>query len=150
MKLKNYTSTIPIEKTISNIESLLVECGAIHISKTYDNEKKLIGIIFQLPIEGKGNITFKLPSNTLAVRRIMEQEIKRAHKGTYNRVWEQAERTAWKILHEWVYIQVTMIKLQQAEALQIFLPYAYDYKTDQTFFEKVRDSKYKLLENKND
>lgn len=145
MNLKNYTSTIPIEKTISNIEGLLVEAGAIGISKFYDNNKKLEGIIFQLYFENKGTLTFKLPSNVNAVIRMMEKEIKRPRRDTHKRIWEQAERTAWKLLYDWVYVQVSMILLEQAEALQLFLPYAYNQRTNQTFFEIAKESNFKQL-----
>lgn len=62
-----------------------------------------------------------------------------------NKVCEQAERTSWKLLHEWVHIQITMIAMEQAEALQVFLPYAYDSKKDETFFERLKGNGFKQL-----
>ena len=38
-----------------------------------------------------------------------------------------------------------MIKLEQAELLQVFLPYAYDMAKDQPLFDKVKESGFKLL-----
>lgn len=143
MKLRNYTSSVPVERSVSVIESLLVEAGATHVARFYDG-KSLSGFLFQLSVDDIP-VTFKLPSNPLAVRRIMESEVRKPRRGTMNRVWDQAERTAWKILAEWVHLQVTMILMQQAEAIQIFLPYAYDGKNDKTFFEKLKGNGFKQL-----
>lgn len=38
-----------------------------------------------------------------------------------------------------------MIKMEQAEAIQVFLPYIYDGKTDKTLFEKLKSSNFKQL-----
>jgi hypothetical protein len=75
----------------------------------------------------------------------MEAEVRKPHRGTLERIAEQAERTAWSLLRDWVHIQVTMIQMQQAEAMQIFLPYAYDGKNNQTLFEKLKGNGFKLL-----
>lgn len=59
----------------------------------------------------------------------------------------QAARTAWKIIHDWVEIQVTMIQLEQAEAMQIFLPYVYSQESQQTFYEVIKEKGFKQLSN---
>jgi len=38
-----------------------------------------------------------------------------------------------------------MILLEQAEPLQIFLPYAYDPATETTFFDRIKSTGYKAL-----
>lgn len=144
MKLKNYTSTVSVERSISAIETLLVQAGASHVGRFYNDEKKLCGFLFQLPLNGIP-ATFKLPSNPDAVRKVMQAEVLKPHRGTMERIAEQAEKTAWRILHEWVHIQLTMIQMQQAEAIQVFLPYWYDGKKDQTLFERMRDGGFKQL-----
>lgn len=75
----------------------------------------------------------------------MEAEVKKPRRGTMNKVWEQAERTAWALLRDWVHIQLSMIQMQQAEAIQIFLPYAFDPQTEETFFEKLKGGGFKQL-----
>lgn len=56
----------------------------------------------------------------------------------------QSDRTAWKILSDWVDIQVTMIQLEQAEFTEVFLPYFYDQKSNKTLFEKVASNEIRL------
>ena len=144
MKIKNYTSNIPVERSIMAIEKLLMDFNCTHIAKII-NKGRVEGFIFQIIDDQRGPISFKLPVKQIAVQRIFEGKIKRPHKGTQNRVIDQAERTAWKILHDWVEIQLTMVALEQAESIQIFLPYAYDFNEQKTLFEKYKDGGFKLL-----
>jgi hypothetical protein len=50
---------------------------------------------------------------------------------------EQAERTAWKIIQDWIEVQMSMIQMQQADFREVFLAYAWDGK--RTFFDRVRE-----------
>jgi len=144
MKLRNYTSNVAIDRSLVAIEKLLVEAGANHFSKFYDENKELVGVLFQLPINGIPQ-TFQLPAKPKAAEKKMLAEIKKPHRGTVARVREQAGRTAWKLLHDWVHIQVTMILMEQADAIQVFLPYHFDQRTQQTFFEKIKGNGFKQL-----
>ena len=144
MKLKNYTSTVNPEKSISEIERFLVEAGASHIAKTYKNGET-VGIIFQMPIPNSGNLLFKLPAKTEAVLELFLAEMKRPHRNTRKKLTDQAGRTAWRILRDWVYAQVSMILLNQAERVEVFLPYLYDGKTDETFYRKIAAGGFKML-----
>lgn len=141
MKIRNYTSEVPVERSISNIETLLVAAGASHIAKVYDDQKEISGFIFQLAVDLMP-ATFKLPVNAKAVLKIFEAEAPRTKSVV---LWPQAKRTAWKLLHEWVHLQITMIQLGQAEAVQLFLPYAYDAKRDMTLFDKMKEGGFKQL-----
>lgn len=46
---------------------------------------------------------------------------------------------------QWVEIQCTMVLLGQAEPMQIFLPFVYDMKKNETFYQKVLSGKPTLL-----
>lgn len=143
MKLKNYTSGVAVEKSISEIEKLLIGAGATAISKFYEGGKTA-GFIFQIPFNGVP-IVFKLPSNPEAVRRVMMKPIKKKHKGTEKRINEQSERTAWALLKDWVHVQISMVNMEQGDGLQMFLAYAYNEKNSTTFYDQIKDSGFKLL-----
>jgi hypothetical protein len=144
MNLKNYTSGVPIDRSVSLIEHDLVRAGAQHIAKSYDEEGNLSGIIFQIAVNTIP-VTFKLPSRWQSCFKVMFEEVRKPRPGTEERIREQAQRTAWKILSEWVAIQLSMIKLDQAEIIEVFLPYAYDMEKQQTFFERVKGNGFKML-----
>ena len=145
MNLKNYTSTVPVEKSITLIEKKLVSIGATHIAKIYEGEpRQLKGITFQITINNIPRL-FKLPSKAETVFTVMWSEIKKPHQSTRKNIEEQSLRTAWKLLSDWVDIQASMILLEQAELAEVFLPYMYDGKTNQTLFEIIKKDNYKLL-----
>lgn len=143
IKLRNYTSTVPIERSVMMIEQLLASAGASQISKTYGKDG-LSGIIFHLNV-GAANVAFKLPSRVDRVEHLFRDEIRRPRRGTMEKITEQSRRTAWKLLHDWICVQVSMIKLEQIEPMEVFLPYAYDQRNDSTFFEKLKTTGFKML-----
>lgn len=144
MKIKNYTSGMPIDRTVSKIERLLVSAGASDILKNYTDEQ-LTGISFQIKIEGK-LVPFKLPAKVDACFNAMWGEVKRPRKETEKKLKNQAERTAWKIVCDWVEVQISMIKLNQAEIMEIFLPYIWIPKFNQTFYGQLKENNFKQLE----
>jgi len=148
MNLKNYTSSVPVERSIMLIEKMLNDAGALSIIKYNNPEtKEPEALIFSIMIEGKP-VLFKLPSKIKQCYDVMIKNYaaKSAIKKTVQEnVLAQSKRTAWKLLHDWVAIQVSMIQIQQVEALEVFLPYAWNPNKDQTYFQSVKESGFKLL-----
>ncbi|MDQ7798516.1 MAG: hypothetical protein RDU76_06195 [Candidatus Edwardsbacteria bacterium] len=151
MNLKNYTSSVPADRSISYIERSLALAGARNINKEYrPGTDQVEALMFQMEIrDGKSNrlipMIFKLPVHVEEVFKVMYQEVRRPRPETEKRIRDQSHRTAWKILHDWVSVQVTMIRLEQAAPLEIFLPYAWDPAKNKTFFQHVQDGGFKLL-----
>ncbi len=146
MNIKNYTSTVPASTSISRIQKVLVELGATDISMKYDPTTKiLIAISFRIVITGQMPMFFQLPAKVGPCFDVLWKEVKRPQPDTKRKTFEQAERTAWKIVSDWVEIQAAMILLEQAEPLQIFLPYVYDPSKDITFYDQLKENKFKLL-----
>jgi hypothetical protein len=148
MNIKNYTSSVPVERSVMLIEHQLSRAGASTISKWYDENKDLAGISFQIVTNGIPMV-FRLPAKWKECEKVFVREIRRPTPQKTQSAKEQAQRTAWKILYEWVMIQVSLIELQQAEVIEVFLPYYYDPGTDKTFFERLKGSGFKQLAAKN-
>lgn len=142
MTIKNYTSEIPASRSMARIEELLVEAGASDIAKSYV-EGTCTAIRFRMIINGL-SVFFKLPANVQACFDVFWKEVKRPQPDTKKRLQDQANRTAWKIVSDWVEIQLTMIRLDQAKPLQVFLPYVWNEQNDETLFERI-ESNQKLL-----
>ena len=146
MAIKNYTSEVTVNKSVQHIEDRRVKIGAFNILKEY-SESELSGICFIIKTNNK-EIPFKLPSKVKNVENYLASKVKKRRSGTLNKIKSQAARTAWKLLSDWVDIQVSLIELDQAEPLEVFLPYAYDYQKKQTFFDRIKLDNFQLLEHK--
>ena len=141
--MKNYTSEVPIERTITRIEQALAKSGARNIIKDY-NDGELTALSFTLVFQQTGKmVPVRLPVNTEAVEKVLLSKVRRPHRETFIRIHRQASRTAWKLMQDWIEVQVSLIELQQVEALQVFLPYVWDGR--RTFYATLRDGGFKML-----
>ena len=73
MAILNYTTKIPVETTIAEIEKLLSGSGAQKILKEYDDEGNIKSIQFVLNVES-GQLPFKLPTNVDAVLQTLKSQ----------------------------------------------------------------------------
>lgn len=141
--MKNYTSTVPIETTIARIEKILCGAQIKNIIKDYD-ENGIVALYFTLKNPATNNlIPVRLPANVESVMKVLREKMKRPRQETLRRLWQQANRTAWKLMQDWVEVQLSLIELQQIEALQVFLPYVWDGK--QTYYAALKANGFKML-----
>ncbi|MEJ2618513.1 MAG: hypothetical protein P8Z35_26405 [Ignavibacteriaceae bacterium] len=95
-------------------------------------------MIFQIPINNTP-MTFKLPVKTDNVFKYLVKQRSRPPKNSViNTIRAQADRTGWKILSDWIDIQISMIEIDQAESIEMFLAYTYDPVSNLTLFEKIK------------
>jgi len=141
--MKNYTSQVSVEKTISLIERALAKAGASNILKNYEGGA-IASISFTLFVPTFARTYFiKLPANVEAVEKILYRQIRRPRKETIKRIREQAARTAWKLMLDWVEVQLSLIEMEQVEALQVFLPYVFD--GEKTFYSALKENNFRML-----
>lgn len=145
MNIKNYTSTVDASRSMARIEELLVEIGATNINKQYEN-KTCTGITFLLYDQQlQQTLAFHLKAQVDECFQVLWKDVKRPQSNTKATLQLQASKTAWKILSDWTEIQCSMILLGQAKPLQMFLPFVYDMKSQETLFDKVSQGKFNLL-----
>lgn len=145
MNIKNYTSSVPADRSVLAIEKILIEIGATSIAKEY-KEGKVEAIQFAIVRPGgEGVIPFKLPARKDPIKKLFLQAYRRPSQAQVISCEQQAERTAWKNVKEWVELQATMIKLEQVEFMEVFMPYVYSLKDGQTFFEQLKGNGFKQL-----
>ena len=145
IELKNYTSEVPVDRTVSRIEAVLMKAGADGITKTY-REGELFSIGFTIPGATKGSsMTVRMPARVDAVERVLTGEVRRPSKATKERVRRQAARTAWKLMQDWIEVQVSLIELQQVDVVQVFLPHPPRWTAD--VLREYQGRVFKALEN---
>lgn len=158
MFLKNYTSNVPVSETIYNIEKVLIRCGVSGIMKEYTGTTgEISAITFQIESPG-GKITIRLPADKEKALDAMWLDYVDGDKlnakgdaiewGSRKKkrrldFAEQSARTAWKIVQDWIEVQMSMIQMKQADTLQVFLPYVYDGK--RTYYDALKTSGFRGL-----
>jgi hypothetical protein len=148
MFLKNYTSDVPVFQTISRIEQVLLQCGVTNITKEYKGQR-VAALIFRLPLDNKF-LDVRLPADEEAATDALFTNycgtVKRAHKKKED-FMEQGSRTAWRVMKDWVEVQMSLIQLKQVDPLEVFLSYVWD--GQRTYYNYLKDKKFAgLLQNK--
>lgn len=160
MFLKNYTSDVPVQQTLHRIEQVLVRCGVHGIAKEYHQKitGKIIALTFVIKIGDELNWQIRLPVDEEKALQALWLNYADGDKLTADGSalqWgsrktkkradfrEQAERTAWKIMQDWIEVQLSMIQMQQADFQQVFLPYVWDGK--QTLYDRVKGAGFSNL-----
>lgn len=134
MPIKNYTTEVSEEKTVSEIMALLAVKGARSIRIDYDEQNRptAVGFVIFLKVASGDDfgvpVPFKLPCNFDGVFRAMCGEFKdQRARWKFERNPEsrkQARRTAWRIVKNWVEAQMAMVEADCAALAQVFMPYA--------------------------
>ena len=137
-KLKNYSTSISAEKTISEIEKMLAEFGATAVMKEFLTD----GTVHLLAFKA-GTMNYKLPANVKGVYQAMFGKKQDYHgRDSMKNREQQAHRVAWRIIKDWLHAQLSLMASGQAEPEQVLFPYAYDGK--RTLFQAWKEGK--LLE----
>jgi len=142
VNLKNYTSSVPIDRTVSRIEQVLAQAGACGVMKDYEGGV-LVALSFRVVLPTGRTVAVRLPANHEAVYQSMKKEIIRPRSGTMEKLRDQAMRTSWKLMQDWVEVQLSLIRMQQVDFMQVFLPYVWDGK--QTFYAALKSQNYLSL-----
>jgi len=142
MNIKNYTSSVPVHLTVSRIEQLLCEAGVLGVNKDYDNGS-LSALSFRITAPSGKVISIRLPADSSAVFETMKKEVSRPREGTMDRIKLQSERTAWKLMEDWIRVQISLIQMQKVDALQVFMPYIWD--GTQSFYHAIKAGGFKAL-----
>lgn len=139
MALKNYTTKVPANRSVQEIQEMLIKAGASGVLMEYEEGTgRIAGLSFQISFENK-KIAFKLPLNWREAQKVLSQEgNNRAGDDDY------AYRVAWRILRDWVDVQVALIAIKQVQLQQVFLPYAIQ-RNSKTVYENMIENPNLLL-----
>lgn len=139
MPVLNYTTTINSLKTVNEIQSILVEHGALNVSIDYA-EKIPVAVTFLVDLNGE-LVSFRLPSNHTGVYKLLCEDEKVPNR---LKTSEQARKVAWRIVKDWVEAQMAVIEAKVATLPQVFLPYAVSDR-GQTLYELASEKGLKFL-----
>ena len=138
MPIKNYTTVVPANRSITEIQDALVKHGSTGVLYKYEQGTgRIEALQFLLRIKNQ-DVAFSLPVNWRKFQRVLQlQEVRR---------WDEEEyvyRVAWRNIRDWVIAQLALYETEIVEMPQVFLPFATDAK-GQTLYEKMAEGKFLL------
>jgi molybdopterin-guanine dinucleotide biosynthesis protein A len=139
MPTLNYTTTVPVSRTLSEIQAMLVKHGADAVVSRY-SAGEIVGLSFTLPTP-HGQRAFTLPVDVPAVHRVLVKQLGSDRKGSSE---EQAARVAWRVLKDWLAAQLAIIEAQMATLDQVMLPYLH-VDGELTMYEAFRENEHRAL-----
>jgi hypothetical protein len=139
MPILNYTTEVPADRTVAEIQRTLARAGAGSVRIDYDQGEPA-AVSFLLMLGGQP-APFRLPSNWQGVWAIIRKDTTVPRR---LRTEAQAQRIAWRVVKDWVEAQLALIQSGQASLAQLFLPHA--VRADgRTLFEVVAADPHLLL-----
>lgn len=126
--LLDYSTQVPVENTVTEIQKLLSGYNVAAMMTEYDGPE-VSSVSFKINIDGKP-MGFKLPCNWRAVQVILnnKNENRKRRNGRLERKIDssdhQSQRIAWRIIKDWIEAQLAMVEVNMVTIPQVFLPYA--------------------------
>ena len=107
MAIKNYTSGVDVFTSLGEIQGALAGHGARQIMVEYDEKGRPTGVTFSIDTP-TGRRGFMLPANIDGVLFVFKQQKLKDDR-------DQAERTGWRNLRDWVLAQMAIIEAGDGE-----------------------------------
>ena len=120
MAIRNYTSEVPASRSAAECIERLGEAGARSVTVEYDGALP-VAIAFALT-QGQGEISYRLAANVDGMQAALVRQGQRDRNVRATR--EQAARTAWRCLRDWLAAQLAFREAGMATLDQLLLPYA--------------------------
>jgi len=137
MAILNYTTKVKTEKTASEIQSILCRSGAQAVMSEFE-DGEVSAISFRLELDGQ-LLSFRLPINKEGVLRALDRDCQPRYVNP-----DQANRTAWRIIKDWVESQMALVEANQADIVEVFLPYLQD-DMGITIYNRLKGGEFKML-----
>lgn len=143
MPIKNYTTTISVQKTTNEIQEILGRAGAQAVLTEYDPGERglVVAVSFKIRVAGDFLVAFRLPARIDGVLLTLKRQ-KGVPRRFCNR--EQAARVAWRIIKDWITAQLALVESEIAGLAEVFLPYV-EMGDGETLYEKFSSSPGNLL-----
>jgi len=149
-RIKNFSTEIPVTRTIAEIEKMLTKYGATHIMKEYNGDIPVM-LIFAITTE-HGRMGIRLPIRPERVLAVFKKQV--SARLLPNKYWDgewaiaQSHRVAWRVVKDWLDAQLAILSIEMVKLEEIFLPYVYNDRLKMTVFEilEERNFNFDLLE----
>ena len=117
----NYTTVVDPAKSAAECVARLAQHGATAIGMTYDKGFPT-GLSFQILTQW-GPRQFSLPVNVDGTKRALDKAWRERRIPQSKATRDQAERTSWRVLKDWLEAQLALVEAGVADLPQVMLPY---------------------------
>jgi hypothetical protein len=130
-------------QTFDRIQKCLIDHRAKKIMFDYDDEGRITAFTFALEINNQ-SYGYQLPARVENVEQIRYGDRRNAWKPISQAQKDQAYRTAWANIRDWLEAQMALIDTAQVKIEEVFLPYMLEPGTGRTYYEALADQEFKL------
>jgi len=122
MAILDYTTKVPVSRTIAQIQAKLVEHGARAVLMEYGDDGRVKALAFKVKMPN-GELPIRLPINTAATLRVLQRQVANREIPAGYAKDDQAYRVAWRIIKDWIEAQCSLLETEMVKMEEIFLPY---------------------------
>ena len=101
MPLLDYTTSVPVSRTVAQIQAKLVEHGARAVMMEYGDDGRIEALAFKV-IMPNGELPIQLPIDTAATLRVLQKQYANREIPARYANEAHAYRVAWRIIKDWV------------------------------------------------
>lgn len=141
MAILNYTTQIDVYKTVAEIERILSEHGVMSIMKQFE-DGQIVSLSFLID-DGEKKIPVRMPIRVNECLKVMQKQKKEHPRMQIKATKEQASKVAWRIMKDWIEVQMALLEINMVRFEEIFLPYI-ETTDGKTIYEKLEDRKFLL------
>ena len=127
----NYTTEVPVERTVGEVCKILVAHGAASVTVEYAKGRP-VAVSFAMDSR-HGRDAYLLPARTDRVHSRLKARLKAREIPPRYATPEQAERVAWRTCKDWIEAQLAMVANDLVDLDEVLLPY--QLRNGKTFFD---------------
>ena len=122
MAYKNYTTKIPASTSSAEVRAILVAHGATAYLEEYDGDGHVTALFFKIRQDDKV-LAFQMPLRPEGVLARLKEDVARRRIKSYYATEAQAERIAWRIVRDWVDVQMAIVEAGIVRMTEVFTGY---------------------------
>jgi hypothetical protein len=145
----NYTTAVPVARTVGEAQAMLAAAGAASVAVHYEGGEPC-GLSFQLRTP-HGPRNFTLPVNVDGVRAMLVKASKdgKLRSDGYRvakfETREHAASVAWRVIKDWVEANLALIEAEMTTLETVMLPYLH-VDGDKTLWQAYREREQAAIE----
>jgi len=140
--LLDYTTKVPVSRTIAQVQAKLVEHGARAVMMEYDDRGRITALAFKVNMPN-GELPIRLPINAAATLRVLQRQAADREIPAGYAKDDHAYRVAWRNIFHWVSAQLALLETEMVRMEEIFLPYVIT-RSGQTIYQVMAEKHFLL------